>query len=342
MSSVNADLRYSRQALLAQLGPQGQARLRQSCVAVMGCGALGSTLATLLCRAGVGHLVLVDRDVVELSNLPRQTLYDEQDVAQAVPKAVAAQRHLAIVNSQAVLDAQVMDIAPHNVLTLLKGVDLVVDGTDNLETRYLLNDACLTTGTPWIYGGAVGTSGICCGFVPGRGPCLRCLFPELAPPGILPTCDTMGVLNTAPAIVGALQATEAMRLLVQPESWSATLVTIDLWPPSFRTFAVPRDPRCPACGLGRREFLDRQGVSEVARLCGRNAVQVTPANDLGVALSTLAQALQAQFAVELSPERLRFAVGALDVVVFADGRALVRGTTDPRVAKAIYAKYIGT
>ena len=266
MSSETPENRYARQELLKELGRDGQRRLCGSAVLLVGCGGLGSSIATLLVRAGLGRLRIADRDVVELKNLHRQLLYDEQDVARRVPKAEAARRRLVQGNSSVVVEARVVDVAPHNVRDLATGVDLVIDGTDNVETRYLLNDVCLELRRPWIYGGAVGVTGMTFNVFPGEGPCLRCVFPEPPPPGSLPTCDTVGVLNTLPAMIGALQATEAIKILTAPAAASRRLVVVDAWQQSQEVIDIKRDPGCPACGSGRRDFLDGNEITSLARL----------------------------------------------------------------------------
>jgi molybdopterin-synthase adenylyltransferase len=341
MTDSPAENRYARQELLKELGREAQRRLAESSVLQVGCGALGSVVAELLVRAGVGRLRLADRDVVELVNLHRQLLYDEQDVAQCLPKAEAARRRLLQMNSTVAIEARVADVAPHNVRELLAGVDLVIDGTDNVETRYLLNDACLEAGRPWIYGGAVGVTGMTFNILPGEGPCLRCVFPEPAPPGSLPTCDTLGVLNSLPTLIGALQATEALKILTQPTAASRQLVVVDAWQQSQQTIEVKRDPRCPACAHGRRDFLDGREVTSLTRLCGRNAVQVDPPQELGVELQALQQILSRSLNVEFNGHLLRFWADGLEVLLFPDGRAIVRGTTDPIAAKRVYARYVG-
>jgi len=247
--------RYTRQVRLDLLGEEGQQRLLDSSVLVVGCGALGGNLANLLARAGVGRLRVVDRDVPELNNLQRQVLFDEQDVAQGLPKAEAAARKLRMINSTIKVDPHVADVTPANIEELMAGVDLVLDGTDNFETRYLINDACIKHNTPWIYGGVVGTSGMTLDIIPVKGPCLRCLFPDPPPPGSLPTCETQGILGTAPALIAALQVTEAIKLLSHGGEPSPDLLSIDLWTRSLRQVKVLRNENCPACGQGKLDFL---------------------------------------------------------------------------------------
>jgi adenylyltransferase/sulfurtransferase len=250
-----SESRYVRQERLAELGVAGQRRLLESHVAVVGCGALGSNLANLMVRAGVGRVRVMDRDVIELSNLPRQVLFDEGDVAAGLHKAEAAGRRLRLINSDVAVEALVRDVSAQNVEQLLEGVDLVLDGTDNLETRYLLNDACVKAGRPWIYGGVLGTTGMTMAVLPGDGPCLRCLFPEPPPPGSLPTCETQGVLGTAPALIAALQATEAIKLLAGGDA-TRQLLTINLWSQTVQQIKVLRDEACPTCAEHRFDFLD--------------------------------------------------------------------------------------
>jgi adenylyltransferase/sulfurtransferase len=247
--------RYSRQAVLEELGQDGQEKLCNSSVVVIGCGGLGCTVVELLTRAGVGRVRIIDRDIVELDNLHRQMLFDEEDARARTPKAVAARARLNRINRDVVIETQVVDLGPANVLSLLHDVDLVLDGTDNTETRYLLNDACLELGVPWIYGGAVGTSGMMMSMVP-EGPCLRCIFPEPPVPGSLPACEARGVLNALPVLVASLQATESIKMLTGA-GVTSDLVIVDPWQHTFKCLPVPRIDDCPACSQGRRDFLGR-------------------------------------------------------------------------------------
>ncbi len=252
------DPRYERQVLVAELGIEGQRRLLDSRVLIVGCGALGSNLASLCVRAGVGHVRIVDRDRIERSNLARQTLYDEDDVAARRHKSEAAAAKLRRINGDVTVEDHVLDVGADNIEGLLDGVDVVLDGADNFETRYLLNDACCKHGVPWVYGGVVATTGMSLTVVPGEGPCLRCLFPRMPPPGSLPSTDVVGVLNTAPALIACVQVTEAFKLLVDPARAATGLLHVDLWTRGFRTLEVRREPSCPACGQGRYEFLEPQ------------------------------------------------------------------------------------
>lgn len=336
------DDRYARQRILPELGDAGQAKLQASAVLILGCGALGSAQAGLLARAGVGHLRLVDRDVLELNNLQRQVLYTEQDVADRLPKAIAARNRLAAINSEVRIVPQVRDAHPGNMVNLLEDMDLVLDGTDNFETRYLLNDACVKSKTPWIYGGVIGTSGMVMPVEPNKGPCLRCLFPEPPPPGSLPTCDTAGVLNTAPAAVAALQATEAFRLLTgQPRS-EHHLTSLDLWSGALQRVQIQREADCPCCGQGRYDFLDQERTTRTVNLCGRTTVQITPAEPVELDLASVAERLRTVGPVQQTEHLIELQLPGLTVVIFPDGRALFQGTTDQAEARTLYARYLGS
>ncbi len=344
---ANTDDRHSRQVRLPQIGEQGQRRLAASRVLVVGCGALGSHAASLLVRAGVGTVDLVDRDLVETSNLQRQVLYTDADARQREPKATAAAAHLRAVDPGVCVRPHLVDLHAGNVLSLVDGIDLVVDGTDNLETRYLLNDVCVQRGLPWVYGGVIGTHGICMAVVPGVGPCLRCLFPDPAPPGSLDTCDTAGVLNTAPAVIAALQVTAAQRLLVGATDGVGAVVHLDLWDLSWHRLTVAREPDCPCCGQCRFDFLDgdlgsaTDSLDGRERLCGRDAIQIRPAADTLVDLDDLGRRLAEVTAVVRSAPVLEVRDDDLTLVLFPDGRAVVEGTTDAAVARALYARLVG-
>ena len=335
--------RYDRQRRLDVFGADGQRRLAEGRALIVGCGALGSSLASLLARAGVGHLRIVDRDLLETSNLHRQVLYGEQDVADGTPKAVAAARRLHAINSEVSIDEQVADVDARNIGSLIEGVDLVLDGTDNFETRYLINDACVERGLPWVYGGVVGTIGMTLTVIPGEGPCLRCVFPEPPPPGSLPTCDTVGVLNTAPALVAALQATEAIKLWIDPGAVDRKLRHVDLWDGSIRALTIERSPDCPACVDHRYDFLAERASSWTTTLCGRNAVQITPPADAPAAdLQRLRSRLEAVGSVRDNGLLIQADVDDHSLLLFPDGRVIVEGTTDPALARSLVARYVGS
>ena len=329
--------RYARQARFAGLGERGQQLIESATVAVLGCGALGTIQAELLARAGCGRLILIDRDFVELTNLQRQILFDESDAEQALPKAIAAQRRLAHVNSTIRIDAHVADCVPGNIAELLDAADLVLDATDNFETRFLLNDYCVATGKPWVYGAAVASYGICMPVVPLQGACLRCIYPQ-PPVGAIPTCETSGILNTAAALVAAWQVTAAFQIITGAPRLKIT--TMDVWKGPLRETDQPaRDLACACCGLRDFVYLDRKRTTPIS-LCGRNAVQIHERGrplDLG----QLAARLQGSGPVRANDFALRFAYQTFELTVFPDGRAIIKGTTDPAIARSLYSRFIG-
>ncbi len=333
--------RYSRQLLFAPIGLQGQRRLVAARVGLVGCGALGSVIAGHLVRAGVGFLRLADRDYLELNNLQRQMLYTEADVERRLPKAVAAAEHLRAINSEVVVEPLVADLNPFSVVDFAEDLDLVVDGTDNFAARFLINDLAVARGIPWVYGGVIGASGMTMTVVPGDGPCLRCVFPEMPPPGSAPTCDTAGVLNTAVAVVGSLEANEVYKLVADPEARNRDLLTVDLWDLRFEAVHIARDPECPACGQRRFPFLEAEEEFAATSLCGRNAVQVVPPPGARVDLSALGERLAAVGQVRRNPFLLEVIVEGATLTIFPDGRAIIKGTDDLSVARVLYARYVG-
>lgn len=335
-----AESRYARQVRFAPVGEEGQSKISAAKVAIVGCGALGTVQAEAMARAGVGRLRIIDRDFVEVSNLQRQFLFEESDAAEGVPKAIAAARRLARVNSQVELDPIVADLTPANVEDLFEHIDLILDGTDNFETRFLINDAAVSSGVPWIYGAAVGSYGIKMAIVPGRTACFRCVYPE-PPRGAQPTCETEGVLASVTAAIAALQVADALKLLVGgPQAVDARITTMDVWQGTIRQIdATPRDPACPCCGLRRFEYLDGSRRAPVS-LCGRNAVQIHE-RDRPVDLPELARRLGSLAPVRCNEFALRVALDPYELTVFPDGRAIIKGTTDVGVARSIYARYVG-
>src|SRR5581483_4320363 len=265
--------RYSRQTLFAPIGKDGQERLRAASVTIIGCGALGTVLANNLCRAGIGKLVIADRDYIEVNNLQRQILFDEDDIARRLPKAIAAAEKLRRVNSEVKVEALVEDINVDGIESLVRETDLVLDATDNFETRYLINDVCVKYQRPWIYSGVIASYGVTMNIVPGDTACLRCAFPEMPMPGTTPTCDTAGVLNGIVGAITGIASTEALKILLKSEKMSRAMVWVDLWENTFDRLELPRQPDCPACGEHQYEFLESLGASSTS-LCGRNAVQV--------------------------------------------------------------------
>jgi molybdopterin/thiamine biosynthesis adenylyltransferase len=342
MSSTSLDRsdgRYSRQILFQGIGETGQRNILDARIAIVGCGALGSFQAGALARAGAGFVRIVDRDAVEWSNLQRQWLFEESDARDGLPKAVAAARALGRINSEVTVDAVVADVTAANIDDLLGDVALVLDGTDNFETRYLMNDYCVSRGRPWVYGAAVGSYGITMPIVPGRTACLKCVYPE-PPRGAQPTCETAGVLGSITATIASLQVSAAMRILCGLEP-VPKITTVDVWSGEIRQIAQPElDAECLACG--RRDFvhLNAQGRTPVS-LCGRNAVQL---HELArpLDLEDLAGRLLPLGPVRYNNFALRFETPPYELTVFPDGRVIVKGTTDVGVARSVYARYIGS
>ncbi len=333
--------RYSRQILFSGIGERGQRSLRDSSAVIVGCGALGSAVANLLVRAGVGRVRIVDRDFVELSNLQRQCLFDEEDARAALPKAVAAQRKLLAMNSGVAVEGIVADLSPSNSIELLSGFSILLDGTDNFETRFLLNDAAIHLGVPWIYAAAVSGYGVTMAIEPGRTACLACLAEASAGVGVEETCDTVGILNSAASLIAALQATAALRRLATAEPFAETrLISADVWNGRFQAIGGVRDPACRACVRRELHYLEGKAQPHIT-LCGRDSVQIherTRRLDLG---SLSLQLSRSAADVHANPYLLRFRVPPYEVTVFADGRAIVKGTKDPAVARSLYARYIG-
>ena len=336
------DQRYSRQERFAPVGHVGQQRISASRVAIVGCGALGSAQAELLARAGVGFLRLVDRDYVEVNNLQRQLLFDEADAAEGAPKAVTAANRLRKVNSGVGVEAAVADLTAANAEDLLGDVGLVLDGTDNFETRYLLNDFAVSFGIPWIYGAAVASYGIRMAVIPGQTACFRCVYPD-PPTGVQPTCETAGVLGPVTTAVAALQVGEALRILSgHADEVTGSIATLDVWTSVVRQVSPPgRDPMCPCCVQRRFVHLEGRRRAPVS-LCGRNAVQIHE-RSRPVDLPDLARQLEpvAAGSIRFNEFALRAAVEDCELTVFPDGRAIIKGTTDVGVARSLYARYVG-
>lgn len=343
--------RYHKQMLFSGIGRDGQQRISDSRVLLVGCGALGCVVADAMTRAGVGHLRIVDRDFVELSNLQRQLLFDESDVADHLPKSIAAHRRLSRVNSEIVIEPIVADVNCSNVLELAAGCSLILDGTDNFEVRYLLNDVSLETGTPWIFTGCTGSAGQVMPVFPGSSACLRCLMPSPPPPGMTETCDTAGVLGPAIGMVASLQAGIALKILSgHADLVDRRLSIIDVWTGQFRSVDVTtlrESSDCPACDRSERLWLHGGTQSSSTILCGRNAVQVTPATRLDLSLIQLAERMSRSGAVTANAFLVRLTVSetpgepSCELTVFPDGRAIIRGTEDPGIARSLYARFVG-
>ena len=341
MISLDPDERYSRQVLFPGIGAEGQRKLAAARVAVVGCGATGSALASLLARAGVGTIRIIDRDYVEPSNLQRQSLFDEADAAESLPKAIAAARKIAAFNSQIIVEPQVADLVPANIEALLAGMQLILDGTDNFETRYLINDFAVKNALPWIYIAAVASYGVTLNVLPGRTACLACIFPD-PPRGALDTCETAGILNSAVNLAASIAATEALKLLVGAEErMRRTLLSFDVWR-NERAEVAAAHPRAGCRACGEREFVHLAGEGRPhITLCGRNSVQIherhRPINFL-----EMSTRLQPHGAVRHNDFVLKFWHEPYEMTLFPDGRAIIKGTADTALARSLYARYVGS
>ena len=333
-----------RQRILPEIGAAGQERLGRAHAVIVGCGALGSVQAQLLARAGVGRLTVIDRDFVERGNLQRQILFTDADAERAEPKALAAERALAAINPEIDVRGVVDDLRPGTAEDLLSGADVVCDGTDNFETRYLINDWAARERVPWVYAGVVGTGGLVMPIVPGETACLACVFETAPPAGSLPTCETAGVLGPAVAVVAGVQTAETMKLLVgAPDRLLSGLLRYDAWDGSFTTLATggPR-PGCAACDAADYAWLEGRRGSRAARLCGRNAIQILPRGEGRPSLRAVAERIAGEWEVAVSDHLLRARRGDLTVNLFRDGRAIVDGTADEAEARSILARVVGT
>jgi molybdopterin-synthase adenylyltransferase len=326
--------------LFSGIGEDGQARLLASRAVIVGCGAIGAAAANLLVRAGVGRVRIIDRDFVEPSNLQRQALFDEADALQALPKAVAAERKLRSINSAIAVEGVVADLNPRNAPELLAGSDLILDGTDNFETRFLINDFAVSSGLPWIYAAAVASYGLTMTILPGVTPCLACLL-ETQRQGLEETCETVGVLGSIVNLIASLQVADALKLLAgRTDQLRGRLISCDVWSGRFQSVRAPRNPGCRVCVLREFSYLQGQAQPHIT-MCGRDSVQI---HERGRALDLAA--LRAHLARTIADVRqndflLRFRIPPYEMTVFADGRAILKGTKDPAVARSVYARYIG-
>jgi molybdopterin/thiamine biosynthesis adenylyltransferase len=338
--------RYIRQMRYAPLGEAGQKKLAAARVLLCGCGALGSVIANTLVRSGVGHLRIVDRDFLELNNLQRQVLYDEEDVRAELPKAIAAAEKLRRINSDVEIEAIVADVDATNIEKLADGVDMVLDGTDNFETRFLVNDLAVKRGLPWVYGGVIGSEGQTMTILPGDTACLRCLLGEPPPAGSMPTCDSAGILAPIVNIIASMQANEAIKILSgNAKAASRFLTVFELWENRIRQVDVSKlreSVDCPTCKRGEFAWLEGGRGSQSAVLCGRNAVQLSPAEKADISLDTMATKLSAVGKVTRNKYLLRLAVEDYLITLFPDGRAIIGGTDDVAEARTVFAKYIGS
>jgi molybdopterin-synthase adenylyltransferase len=335
--------RYSRQILFRGIGAEGQRRLAAGRVAVVGCGATGSALASLLARTGVGTLRIIDRDYVEASNLQRQSLFEEKDAAESLPKAIAAARKIAAFNSEIVVEARVEDLVPGNIHVLLEGMDVILDGTDNFETRYLVNDYAVKNSLPWIYAAAVGSYGVTLNVLPGKTACLACIFPD-TPQGMVETCETSGILNTAVNLVASTAATEAIKLLVggaAAEQLRNTLWSFDVWSNEQAEIAAAH-PRAGCRACGERDFVHLAGEGRPhITMCGRNSVQIHE-RARPIDFVEMQRRLQPHGVVRHNEFVLKFWREPYEMTLFPDGRAIIKGTTETGVARSLYARYVGS
>ena len=333
--------RYSRQVLFPPIGAEGQQRLAAARVAIVGCGATGSALASLLARAGIGYLRIIDRDYVEPSNLQRQVLFDESDAAESLPKAIAAARKIKGFNSEVIVEPHAADLTPQNAEELLSGVEVLLDGTDNFETRYLINDVAVSQGTPWIYAAAVASYAVTMTVLPGETACLACIFPD-SPRGMVETCDTSGILNSAVNLIASIAATEALKLIVGArDKLRRTLLSYDVWTNDFAEISTAK-PRagCHACDL--RDFLHLRGEGRPhITLCGRNSVQIHE-RQRPIDFDEVTRRLTPHGPVRHNEFVLKFWREPFELTLFPDGRAIIKGTTDAAVARSLYARYVGS
>lgn len=335
--------RYSRQMLFREIGAGGQEKLLNSRVLLVGCGALGASHAEILARAGVGFLRIVDRDFVEFSNLQRQTLYSESDARERLPKAIAAQNRIKEINSEIEMEAIVADVNHSNIENLIKDCDLILDGTDNFQIRYLMNDACVKHSKTWIYGAAVSSYGTTMTIFPNETPCLRCIFEEMPSAGSAPTCDTAGVIQPIITSISAIQTTEALKILTgNRDKLHKSLIQIDVWQNDWRKIKLGLPNKdCECCARANFEFLDAESSEFSAVLCGRNAVQIAPSKASQIDLQNLGDRLKNLGEIKLNEYLLRLAIDDYELTVFRDARAIIRGTDDISTARSIYAKYVG-
>jgi molybdopterin/thiamine biosynthesis adenylyltransferase len=332
--------RYSRQIIFPRIGPEGQKRLGNSYAVILGCGALGTVIATSLVRAGVGKVRIIDRDFIEYHNLQRQVLFDEEDIKSGLPKAIAAERHLKKVNSSVEVEGVVADVNYANIEKLVACADVILDGLDNFETRLLINDVSLKQKIPWIYGGAISSLGMTMNIIPKETPCFRCVWNNPTGTGIALTCDTAGVISPAPFVTASLQTVEAIKILVGAKEINRDLILIDVWKGEMSRLKIDHRPGCLACG-GDYEFLEAKFGTKTTSLCGQNAVQVLNPEAGTISLERLAAHLSLLGEVNYNDFMLRFRTNNHEMVVFPDGRVIVKNTNDEALARGLYSKYIG-
>jgi len=330
--------RYSRQILLEKIKKSGQEELAKGRIVIIGCGALGTTIANNLVRSGIGHIIVVDRDIVELNNLQRQNLFDENDIGSS--KAGIAAEKLRKINSEIKIDPIVDDVNYENIERIIKNMNVVLDGTDNMLVRFLINDACVKHDIPWIYGGAIETYGMAMNIIPHETPCFRCLIQNLPEAGSIPTCDTVGVLNSIPGIIGSVQSTEALKILLG-KNFNKGLLTYDVWVHDFKNIMIKKREDCECCGKHNFEFLTAKKKETMISLCGKGAIQITPVDTVNISFEDLGKKLQKIGEVDYHKLVLRFKIPGYELNIFKNGRVIVIGTNDKKIAKSLYTKYIG-
>ena len=333
--------RYARQTVFSRIGKEGQEKLLKSKVTIIGMGALGTVSANNLCRSGVGHIRMVDRDYVELSNLQRQILYTEDDARQSLPKAIAAYNHLSEVNSEITLEPVIADVNPSNIENFTGGADLVLDATDNWETRFLMNEICHKHKIPWIYGAALGAEGMTMNILPGDDkPCLRC-FIGGSMPAPSHSCGTFGVLNMITNAIASIQTAEAIKILTGSDSVRVELLTMDLWTNDIAAVEIRKNDDCPVCVHNRYEYFGRISGSYTTSLCGSNSVQVVPSRPVKADFHALAEKLKSAGTVRFNEFTLTFADTQYEITLFLDGRAIIKNAINLNNAKSVYTEYIG-
>ncbi|MEW9124350.1 MAG: ThiF family adenylyltransferase [Thermotaleaceae bacterium] len=333
--------RYAKQILFQEIGREGQEKLLASKVVIIGCGALGTVIANNLTRSGVGYIKIVDRDYIELSNLQRQILFDEEDIEKNLPKAVAAQEKLKKINSSIVIESVIADVNARNIEGICKGMDLILDATDNFNIRFLINDISVKLNIPWIYGGAISSTGMTHTIIPGETPCFRCMMPDIPPAGAVDTCDLVGVLNSTVNVIASLQSVEAIKLLIGKKTDLIKGVRyIDIWHNDFEVFEKRRRKDCPTCQEYHFEYLENR-TEDAVYLCGQDSIQINPINNKISTESILQKLEAAGVKVQKNAFFLRFKVEEVQVTLFYDGRAILKNTSDIAHAKSLYARYIG-
>lgn len=334
--------RYSRQIIASVIGEEGQSKLLKSSVLLIGCGGLGSTTATILVRAGIGKIRIVDRDFVEISNLQRQILFDEDDISFNIPKAVLAEKKLAKVNRDVKIEGIVADFNPSNADSFAEGIDLIIDGLDNMEGRFLINDLSVKKGIPWIYGTCLSTYGMTFNIIPEKTPCLRCIYENFESRSL--TCETVGIISPIAVLIASIQSAEAMKILMGKENEVRNdLLFIDLWKNEFERIPIShlKKKDCPACGKKKFEFLDGKNISSTVSICGSESIQVNPPTKTSLDLEKILESLKNYGTVFFNEYLVRLLYQNYEITIFKDGRAIIKGTSDPSIAKSLYSKFVG-